>query len=238
MSVPQVLHGHQHFFEGLAQPEHHAGLGSYGGLGASLHLAKHGKGAVVGGPMADRRGEATDGFQVVVEDVGLGGKDDFQGEIPVQEVRDQDLDGDSRVELADLLDGLAEVFGSAVLEIVAGHGGDDDVLEPHPAGGLCDARGFVGVQGQGLESRHGAEAAGAGATVAGDHEGRGAPAPTFPMVRAFGAFADGVELQFVQQRARMGEGVRSGEREAQPFGEAGTGFQTDRGRRRHAAENV
>jgi hypothetical protein len=48
------------------------------------------------------------------------------------------------------------------------------------------------------------------------------------MVRALGAFTHGVQLQFVQQRARLRKGVGRGQLDAQPFGQARTRFQFSR----------
>ena len=110
------------------------------------------------------------------------------------------LDDDLRIRLADGLDGLFEMLRSAVAQIVAGHGGDDDVAEIHPAGGLGDAVRFVGFERVGLGGFHGAESAGAGAFFAGDHEGGGALAPAFPAVRALGFLADGDQFQVGDQR--------------------------------------
>jgi hypothetical protein len=73
------------------------------------------------------------------------------------------------------------------------------------AGGFGDAGRFAGVQRERFGGADGAEAAGAGAMVAGDHESGGALAPAFPMVGAFGALANGVELEFIEQGAGLAE---------------------------------
>ena len=49
---------------------------------------------------------------------------------------------------AHCFDRLAEMFRAAVGQVVARHGGDDDVLQAHPAGGLGHARGFIGFEGE------------------------------------------------------------------------------------------
>jgi hypothetical protein len=69
------------------------------------------------------------------------------------------------------------------------------VFESHAAGGLGDALGFVFLQGIGAGGFDGAEAAGAGALFAGDHEGGGLLAPAFPAVRTLGFLADGDEFE-------------------------------------------
>jgi hypothetical protein len=48
------------------------------------------------------------------------------------------------------------------------------------------------------------------------------------MVRALGAFADRVQLQFVKQPARARETVRRRQRDAQPFGQTRTRFEFSR----------
>ena len=93
------------------------------------------------------------------------------------------------------------------------------------------ARGFIGFQRERFGRADGAKAARARAAVARDHERRRAFAPAFPMVRALGAFADGVQLEFVEQRACVRKGIRRGQLDAQPFRQARARFQFCR---RHA----
>ena len=81
--------------------------------------------------------EPGDGFEVVVEDLGLAGEDDIDGVGVAVEVGGQDLDGGSGP-LPDGQDAAAEVVGAAVGEVVAGDGGDDDVLQAEP--GQASAR--------------------------------------------------------------------------------------------------
>jgi hypothetical protein len=42
------------------------------------------------------------------------------------------------------------VIGSTIEEIITGHGGDDDMPQTQPAGGLGHALGFLRVDGSGL----------------------------------------------------------------------------------------
>ena len=79
------------------------------------------------GAGADERGEALDGLEVVVEDVRAGVHDASDGAVVVVEIGDEDFDDDLRVRIADGFDGLGEMLGSAVAQVVAGDGGDDDV---------------------------------------------------------------------------------------------------------------
>ena len=104
------------------------------------------------------------------------------------------------------------MFRAAVLQIIACHSGNDDVgFERERFGGADRAK-----------------AARTSAAVARNHERRRAFAPAFPMVRALRAFADGVQLQLVEQAARARETVRHGQRDAQPFRQTRTRFQFSR----------
>ncbi len=94
----------------------------------------------------------------------------------------------------------------------------------HPPRRLGHARRFVPFERERLGRADRAKAARARAAVARDHESRRALLPAFPMVRALGAFADRVQLQFVQQPARARETVRRGQRDAQPFRQTRTRF--------------
>ena len=105
-------------------------------------------------------------------------------------------------------------------DVVARHGGNDDVLQPHPAGGFGHAERFVSLERERLGRADRAKAAGACAAVAGDHEGGRAFFPALPMIRALRALADGVQLEFAQQIARLREAVRRGQLDAEPFGQA------------------
>lgn len=119
--------------------------------------------------------------------------------VAVVEIGDEDFDDDFGVGEADGVDGFAEVFGAAIAEVVAGDGGDDDVAEVHAASGFCDAGGFVVFEGVWFGGFDGAESAGAGAFVTGDHECGGALAPAFPAVGALCFFADGDEFEVVDE---------------------------------------
>src|SRR5207249_5963017 len=65
---------------------------------------------------------------------------------------------------------LHDALPISVGKIVARHGRNDRVLELHSAHGFRDALWFVRLQRQRPRGAHGAEAARARATVAGDHE--------------------------------------------------------------------
>jgi hypothetical protein len=88
----------------------------------------------------------------------------------------------------------------AIGHIVAGHRGDDHVFEFHPHDRFGHTLRFVLLEGEGFGCGHRAKPAGAGATVAGDHERGRALTPTFPAVRTLRAFADGVQTEVGDQR--------------------------------------
>jgi len=192
---------------------------------ARFDFAQHAEGTIVGGARPDRRREPADGFQIVIEDVRVRGEHRFDGRIGFIEIGHEHFNDNSRVQFTNLFDGRAKMIRAAVLQIIARHGGNHHVFQPHPARGFGDTRGFVGFEGERLGGGDGAKTAGARAAIAGDHERGRAFAPAFPMVRALGAFADRVQLQFVQQPARAREAVGRGQRDAQPFRQTRTRFQ-------------
>ena len=98
-------------------------------------------------------------------------------------------------------DGFLEMTGAAVGQIIARHGGDDDVPEAQALGGFGHAGGFAGIERERLGGGHRAKLAGAGAAVAANDERGGAFAPAFPMIRTPRTFANGVELQLAEQLA-------------------------------------
>src|ERR671917_1928242 len=129
----------------------------------------------------------------MVEGVGPGVDDGLYG-VPVSlEIRGEDLDGTSRYLVPDLPDGGGEDRSAPVLQLVAVHARYDGVLEAHLFGGVGDAPRLVEVELSGFAGQNGAEAAGAGADVAQDHEGRRTVVPALTDVRAAGLLADRVQ---------------------------------------------
>jgi hypothetical protein len=74
----------------------------------------------------------------------------LQRPVAVVEIRHEHLDDDFRIRLAHGLDGLLEMLGPAIAEVVAGDGGDDHVAQAHAAGGLGDAGGSSASSASGL----------------------------------------------------------------------------------------
>lgn len=227
---PEILECLEDLLAGLSQTQHETRFGVERGLGSFLGQLQDGQGSIVCCPMPYRRCEAADCLDVVVVDLGLRRQDKVDSPGSLEKIRNEYFNGDARVEGPDGLDGLAEMFGATVVEVISSHGRDHHVLQSHPAGGLGDALGFVGLQWQGLGGIDRAEAAGAGASIPGDHESGRTAAPTLPVIRTLGAFADGVQPEVRKQEARPGEDAGTGERHFQPRGQ--TGAHPDRGRRR------
>ena len=126
----------------------------------------------------------------------------------------------TRSEFGRSLDAFPVEFG----EIIARHRGDDDVLQLHSPRGFGDALRLVHFEREGFGRTYRAKTTGARAAIPRNHERRRALAPAFPVVRTLRALADRVQLQFVQQRARSGEGIRRRQVNAQPFGQARARF--------------
>ena len=175
--------------------------------------------------MPHSRRQATDGFQIVIENLRVRRQHHLNGFIAVLKIRHQHLDDNSRIQLTHLFNRLAEMFRAAVLQVIARHRRDDDVPQLHPPRRLGHAKRFISFERERLGGRNRAKAARTRAAVACDHERRRAFAPAFPMIRALGAFADCVQLQLIEQPARAREAVRRGQRDAQPFRQTRARFQ-------------
>ena len=160
----------------LAEAEHDSGLR---GEAARLGVAEHGEAALVAGLHADGLLEALDGLDVVVEDVGLGVEHGVEVVGAALPVGGEHLDGALRVAVLGGADGGGPDAGAAVLQVVAGDGGDDAVAEAHLGDGVGDAGGLAQIELGGAAGLDRAEIAGARADVAEDHHrGRAAgPAP-------------------------------------------------------------
>ena len=130
----------------------------------------------------------------------------------------------------------AKIRDAAVGQVVAGDAGDDDVLQAEGADRLGDATRLVVVEPGGPAGLHGAEAAGARARVAEDHDRRRALVPALADVRAAGLLADGVEVQAAEQALEVVVVLAGRHPGADPVGmaaEGGRAVGSRRGRRRH-----
>jgi hypothetical protein len=86
------------------------------------------------------------GFEIVIEDVRLGGDDGFERRLFAQKIGCQDLDRRARSGGTDRPDGLREVPGAAVIQIVAVDRGHDDMREPQRSDRLGDALRLVRIE--------------------------------------------------------------------------------------------
>ena len=114
-----------------------------------------------------------------------------------------------------------KAIGATIRLVVAVDGGDDGVGEAHLLNRSGDAHRLQLVEDEGAPGLHGAEAAGAGAGVAEDHEGGGAGLPALAYVRAAGFLADGVKVLLAHQALEADVVVAAGEADLQPGGLAG-----------------
>ena len=145
----------------------------------------------------------------MIEDVGPLGEHGRERLGPAAEIRNEDLDPHVRQPPAEGPDGLDELAGPAVSEVVAGHGRDDGVGQLERGRGFRDALRLVriGRLWRALIDR--AERAGAGTDRAEDEERRRPAGPAFGDVRALGAPADRVQTPLLDERGdRKIVGVR------------------------------
>ena len=152
----------------------------------------------------------------MVEHVGLGRHDDFERAFLAQEIRRQDLDGRGRAARADGADGLREMLGAAVGEIVAIDRGDDDMGEPELEGRFRDMFRLGGIERAGHAGLDVAEGAGAGAGVAHDHEGGVLLVPALADVRAARLLAHRDEAVLLDDVAGVGIAARVRRAHADP----------------------
>jgi hypothetical protein len=167
---------------------------------------------------ADSLVEAGNGFGVVVEDFGVGLQDDGESCPVAAHIGDEDFDRGFGGDGADGCDAFDELAGSAVGEVVAVDGGDDDVVEVEAADGFGEAIGFGGVERLGLFLEVDvAVGAGAGAGGSHDQEGGGANAEAFADVGAGCFFADGVECQVTEDFGDAADALPLGCFDPEPF---------------------
>jgi len=95
-------------------------------------------------------------------------------------------------------DGVGEVGGPAIGQVVPVHAGEHDeaqVERRHPLGGFP---GLLGIQGPGLAALDAAEAAGAGADLPHEEEGGRSLGEAVGAIGATGLLADRVEMRVAQ----------------------------------------
>ncbi len=198
----------------LADAEHDAGLGDEA---ARLGVFEHPEGAVVAGGLADRALEALDRLEVVVENVRAGVEDDVEVFLLAAEVGRQHFDRALGHAVVHGADGGRPDGGAAVLEVVAGDGGDDGVLQIHAGDRLGHAGGLAEVELGRAAGLYRAKGAGTGADVTQNHDGGGATAPAFAHVRALSTLAYGVQTVRIDDLAHLLVFVAGGELGAEPI---------------------
>jgi hypothetical protein len=189
-------------------------------------MAEHAEALLVIGLGADFPVEAGHRFHVVVEDVGLGGKDAVDGAQIAVEIRSKDFDLGFRQGAVNGFDSAAPVFGAAVGEFIAVDAGEDNIAEIHA---LClpgDVFGFqrIGQKGSlaGIGLGDAAKAAATGTKVAKNHEGGGAAGEALVEVGTAGAFANRVKVQRAEFALEFRDGPVFGLGLAEKFRQAGT----------------
>lgn len=203
----------------FAEAEHEARLGDHVG-GFVFDLLEQVERALVGGVAANDFVEPWNRFGVVVVNVGLGFDDAADGLAAAAEVGGEHFDGGSCF-LADGDDRFVEVFGSAIGEVVAGDAGDDDVFQAETQGGFGDAFWLINFDGLGLAAVDGAEAAGASADRAENHEGGRLVRPALGAVGALARLANGFEAEVFDDVRRVGH-VAGRHRSLEPLRQAST----------------
>ncbi len=169
------------FFAPLADADHDAGFGDSAlGFDAAEEFDR----AFVASSRPDGRVAASDGFQVVRDDVGFGIDDHLQCCFVAAEVTDEDFDGEVRTGIAEADDCFSPNGGSAVGHVIAIDTRDDDVLEMGSSQRVGDAAWFVEVGDGRLSGFDIAEAAVPGAGVAEDHDCGDTSFPALPHIRA------------------------------------------------------
>ena len=122
----------------------------------------------------------------------------IDGEIFVEEVRNKDFDNDSRIQFSDLFNGLSEMLRTTIFDVIPRNGSNNDMFQLHPTGGLSNARRLISFERLRFRGAYRAKLTSTCAMIARDHERSSALAPTFPVIRTLGAFANGVKFEFVQ----------------------------------------
>ena len=164
--------------------------------------------------------QTPDGLQVVVENLRPAGQHHPEGFLPFQKIRHQNFNHNPRIQFPHSFNRPPKMRRAAIRQIVSRHGGNDHMPEPQAPRGFGHPLRFVLFQRQRLGRFDRAKTAGPGAMIAPDHECRRGPAPAFPMVRALGAFANRVQIQFSQESAGAGKGRLGGQWQPQPVRQA------------------
>src|SRR5208282_3488439 len=156
-------------------------------------------------------------LRVVVQDVGLDGEDGIES-VPVSaKIGDEDFHLTAGNAVADFLDSTGKDASAAVRLIVAIDACDDGITQAHARDGFGNTQRFVFIRRpSGFAGGNRAEAAGARANIAENHEGGGAMLPAFAHVGAAGRFANGMKVKGTHDTLEVVVAIAAKKLHAQP----------------------
>ena len=217
MSVPRAVQVGQRLDDlvvRLAHPRNDRRLrGQLGGLGPGQHRQAAG----VAGRGPHRPLQAGHGLDVVVEHVGPGVEDRSKCLRVAAQIADQGLDAGAGHPGAHRGDRLGHRRGAAVGKVVPGHHRHNHVCQAHTGRGLSHPARLAGIDGAGVPGVDQAESTGAGASLAEDHERRGAVVPTLRDVGAARLLAHRDQIEAAQRGADLAELRARPERHPHPL---------------------
>jgi len=202
----------------FAQTEHDSGLGVNGISAFGFDFRQDAQRSIVSSAGTNLGRQSPNGLEVMIENLRLGSEDGIERSIAVEKIRNKHFDNNAGIRNSNGVYSAAEVCGATILQVVPSDSGNDHVRQGHAPSGFRDALRFVRFQSVRFGGRNGTEAASASAAVPGDHESCSAFAPAFPMVGAFGALANGVQLEVVEQMARLSERGAGRKTQSKPLG--------------------
>ena len=193
---PQIGQSGENLVRPLSHPQDDPRLGSEAGI---LGPGQHPEAPSVAGRGADRPLHTGHRLDVVVEDVGPCVEHGGQRRSVALAVGDENLDGRTGGAASDGRDDLGEAAGPSVVQIVAGHTGDDGVGQTQPGHRLGHPDRLVRIERPRPGRPDLAEPAGPGAVGPIDHEGGRPVGPALVDVGAPGLLAhrDQIEIAHV-----------------------------------------
>jgi hypothetical protein len=175
--------------------------------------------AIAGAGVAHPAGQALHGLNVLGEHLEAGVDHLLDGRRLAVEVRGQRLHHHLGGVGLDGADTGRVVGGAAVVQVIAVHRGKHHVAQAHQLHGPGGVGRFLDVQPAArVAGVHGAEAAGAGAHRAHQHDGGGAVAPALAHVGAVGFGAHGAQAVLADVALNGLEALAAGNLGAQPLG--------------------
>src|SRR6266487_4848528 len=146
----------------------------------------------------------------MIEDVGLCVDDDAQSIVHTLEVWRQNLHFTFWFQATNPADGGGKDGGTAILELITVHRGDDGVAQAHLLHGLSNALRLLPVQAERTPGLHGAEAAAPRADAAQDHKRSSFVPPALADIGATRLFADGVQRLAAHQLLEIAVVIATG----------------------------